>query len=615
MAAPETIGVLVPADNIARVIGKQGAGLKAIREEAGCKISCKAEPEEGALSRRMNLIGTSEQICIGFRILLLKAFPDAGNTSTPQLLIPSDKAGMAIGRGGENLKKVREECGVRITVEREPVTDAATGDEERMITMQGEVSQMGRALCHILGAPIATGRFAANVPGGMAMLGMGGQGWLGMPLQSSQGVRPAGTDPEEIQLHFVVPERLAGAVLGKGGAQMKQTAATAECKVSMTPREAGTERRAVVVGTYSQCVVAQNLLQEQILEAASAAGVPAAEVSVVFMIRREAAGALIGKQGDTLKKIRDESGARIQLQRKALEGQRPCILSGELQQVLQAEKAIYEVVKEIPVEPVLPGSSDVAYAAAALGAFDSFHRPDLVQFAGKGRGRGKDEAAETTRLLVPAQCAGGVIGRQGSGLKELRETTGAQVEMLQPGQAPQWPNDRLLILKGSLVGRQAAVQAVLRMAFQAPGRPASDQCVLKLLVTPSQAGGVIGRQGATLKRVREQCGISIQVEREEVLGERLITATGPAGSVAAAAAALLPLTETPGGGGRDADGSVAGPSLGGQGGLATPRTAPAAPGPPAGYGYPQQPPGAMVGAPYGVQQSVPLPGLPGHWYS
>jgi len=415
-----------------------------------------------------------------------------------------------------------------------------------------------------------------------------------VPAIPSQ-VRAPSTDPDEIQLHFTVPERFAGAILGKGGAQVKQTAATAGCKVSMTTRDPGQERRAVIVGTYGQCAIAQGLLQEQLVEAARTAGQEINEVSVMFLVRKEAAGAVIGKQGAGLKQIREQSGAKIQLAREEVEGQRPCTITGPLQSVLLAEKGIFDAVRQVPVEATGAAPPDNAYLSVAYPGYEAGVKRqedvhaggDVAAFMPTAKRQRVEDSEAPTKLLVPAQSAGAVIGKQGSGLKEIRETTGAHVDMLQQAQAPQWPNDRVVILKGSSSSRQAAVLALLRTAFQMY----SDSCSLKMLVSPSQAGSVIGRQGGTLKRIREQCGVSVQVEREEILGERLVTSTGAMGQVSAAAVAIMQALESQGPAPETSSAAQAGAG-------------------PAYAAYHQ--PAMAAGGAY-IQQPVPPTGVPGYY--
>ena len=141
-----------------------------------------------------------------------------------------------------------------------------------------------------------------------------------------------------------------------------------------------------------------------------------------------------------------------------------------------------------------------------------------------------------TKLLVPARVAGAIIGKQCSMLKLIRESSGAQLEVLPQAHAPLWPNDRVVILKGNLAGRKAALEMVLRVAFQSEEQ---QTVAFKLLISSHMAGGVIGRQGGNLKAMRERCNVGVQMGRYDYAGERLVTANGPLHSIVNAAMMVL----------------------------------------------------------------------------
>merc|ERR1712039_246046 len=143
--------------------------------------------------------------------------------------------------------------------------------------------------------------------------------------------------------------------------------------------------------------------------------------------------------------------------------------------------------------------------------------------------------SEQTKLLIPAKCAGAVIGKQGSNLGKIREECGVKVDMLQQSQAPYWPEDRVLTLQGPVANRAAAVAAVLQMAYQGM----ENDCMLKMLVSKADAGAIIGKQGSMLKQLRESTGISTQVEKAEVMGERLVHSSGAFLSVMAVARLIM----------------------------------------------------------------------------
>lgn len=556
MASVETCGLLVPADRIARVIGKAGAGLKQIREMTGCKVQVQQSADPNALSdpqrsRRVDLAGAIDQLVGGLAMVLAKAWLGEQNC-TPTFMIPAEKAGLVVGRGGENLKRVREECRVRILLEREPVVDPTSQAEERMLTMHGEIAQVAQALRYAFGAsghPMHLGPLAGRSPGLMvpphspmeALLAgsLGGDmsrpRGLGASLSGHSQVRGPSADPDEMQLHMLVPERFAGAILGKGGALMKQTATSSACRVSMSSRDGGVDRRVVILGNAQQCAMAQSLIHEQLVEASAVAGAEfSGDVTAMLFIRKEAAGAVIGKQGAGLKQVREQSGAKIQLARDEVEGQRPCTISGGLAQVLKAEELIFNLARAVPVEANGGGGGGGGYPGMPMGlGFDGGF---------KSFGGGVDESDQTTKILVPAQAAGAIIGKQGSGLRQIRETYGVQVDMLQPAQAPQWPNERVVIFKGPTSARGQAVDAVLRVSFQMYGEAAS----LRMLVPSTQVGGIIGKAGNTLRTIREQCGITTTVDREEIMGERLVIAVGPQAAVSTAATAIISILENSG---------------------------------------------------------------------
>merc|ERR1719253_766541 len=103
--------------------------------------------------------------------------------------------------------------------------------------------------------------------------------------------------------------------------------------------------------------------------------------------------------------------------------------------------------------------------------------------------------------------------------------------MQQVAHASRWPHDRLLILRGPILARTAAVGMVLK----ATADESEGTCALRLLVPASQASSVTSRQGSVLGCVRDKFGVSAVLEPEEINGARLVTAAGSHSQVFAAA--------------------------------------------------------------------------------
>lgn len=585
----ERIGLLVPTDRAGVVVGKAGAGLRQVREATGCTVTLEQHPDQHGL-RRADLHGASvDQLAAAFQQLASKVLqtPTTEQPGMLTILVPAEKAGTVIGKGGENLKRIRESTRVQLAMERDPVVDPRSGAQERVVSLQGEARQMGAALRIALGGgplyrPSAAAAVGRSWSGSSSAAGRSWPETSAMPVQrpwpgaaaasreaALTQVRPVSAEAGDVQLHLVIPDSAAGAILGKDGAQVKQTAAMTGCKtVAVTRRDGSSDRRVVIIGGFNQCLAAQKLVYQTYAEAAQVGGQDMSQVTVIFLIPKVAAGAVIGKEASTLRSIREASGVKLSLARDEVEEQRPCTITGPIQSVLQAEKLIYAQVTA--AEPPAsagpgPGTGTVIGAVSTVGAVGPSGIIGVVGAVGStviGKKRTPEAAfvhagpspapsgtpkrqrmdstgADATKLLVPARSAGAVIGKQGSGLKQLRETYGVHVELLQQVQAPQWPNDRVVILTGPAPARQAALESLLRTAFQMD----EQNTVLKLLLPSAAVGGIIGKQGSTLRSIRETCGASVKVEREEVLGERLVSSQGPLHTVLAGAAAVLSILE------------------------------------------------------------------------
>eukprot|EP00927_Polykrikos_kofoidii_P008961 TRINITY_DN13734_c0_g1_i2.p1 TRINITY_DN13734_c0_g1~~TRINITY_DN13734_c0_g1_i2.p1 ORF type:complete len:904 (+),score=148.35 TRINITY_DN13734_c0_g1_i2:208-2919(+) len=348
--------------------------------------------------------------------------------------------------------------------------------------------------------------------------------WIDLSL-----VQPAGQNPAEMQLHLVVSENMAGAILGKGGEDLRRTARTAGCTVKMTPRAGDADRHAVIRGQASQCMVALGLVQDQLAEAFREAGQQMNEVTTVFAIPEDLVGLVIGKEGSNLKQLSQQSGAAINVVRQVVEGHRPCIIQGVPRSVLSAVWMTFELLRNMT--PKEPAAKPAVERAPATGQEEAAKTESVSK---KPR---VDDAALTTTLLIPTPVVAKVIGKKGDTLRQIHEQHNVQVEVLHQWRAPEYPTDRVVTLRGSLSARQAAVVHVLRIAF-----PEGEPCCLQLLVPAAKAGTVIGRGGSFLKHLHKQCGIWAHVVRDQdQSGQRLVTATGTHSQVSDVVAALLQL--------------------------------------------------------------------------
>ncbi|XP_031434759.1 poly(rC)-binding protein 3 isoform X1 [Clupea harengus] len=120
-------------------------------------------------------------------------------------------------------------------------------------------------------------------------------------------------------------------------------------------------------------------------------------LTIRLLMHGKEVGSIIGKKGETVKKMREESGARINIS----DGSSP-------------ERIV-----------TITGASEVIFKAFAMIAekFEEDINACMINSTVTSK------PPVTLRLVFPASQCGSLIGKGGSKIKEIRETTGAQVQV------------------------------------------------------------------------------------------------------------------------------------------------------------------------------------------
>ncbi|XP_076975348.1 poly(rC)-binding protein 3 isoform X4 [Tamandua tetradactyla] len=120
-------------------------------------------------------------------------------------------------------------------------------------------------------------------------------------------------------------------------------------------------------------------------------------LTIRLLMHGKEVGSIIGKKGETVKKMREESCARINIS----EGNCP-------------ERIV-----------TITGPTDAIFKAFAMIAYK--FEEDIISSMSNSPATSKPPV--TLRLVVPASQCGSLIGKGGSKIKEIRESTGAQVQV------------------------------------------------------------------------------------------------------------------------------------------------------------------------------------------
>nr|XP_020456580.1 far upstream element-binding protein 3-like isoform X2 [Monopterus albus] len=333
----------VPDKMVGFIIGKGGEQISRIQLESGCKIQIASE-SGGMLDRPCTLTGTPENIEQAKRLLSeiveqCRYGPGFhsdmdGNSSIQQILIPANKVGLVIGKGGETIKLLQERTGVQmLMIQDDPMPTGA--DKPLRITGDPHKVQQAREL--VVKLIKDQGDFRA------------GRADFGSKMGSS--------------LDVAVPRFAVGIIIGRNGEMIKKIQNDAGVRIQFRQDDGvSLDRVAQVMGQPDHCHHAVHLINELVQTAQERDGFggvmgrrgrgdcnmggPGGLQEVTYAVPADKCGLVIGKGGETIKSIKEQSRAHVELQRNPPPNTDPNVrifsIRGTPQQLEKARQLIDE---------------------------------------------------------------------------------------------------------------------------------------------------------------------------------------------------------------------------------------------------------------------------------
>lgn len=195
---------------------------------------------------------------------------------------------------------------------------------------------------------------------------------------------------------------------------------------------------------------------------------PSASLSMRLLMQGKEVGSIIGKKGEIVKRFREESGAKINIS----DGSCP-------------ERVV-----------TVTGSTEAIFTAFKLicAKFEEF-LGQMYQNNG-GSGSGSQRPPITLRLIVPASQCGSLIGKGGSKIKEIREVTGASIQVA----SEMLPNstERAVTVSGTSEAITQCIYHICCVMLESPPKGAT----IPYRPKPQAAGGPVilaGGQAYTIQ--------------------------------------------------------------------------------------------------------------------
>uniref|UniRef100_A0A7N6FEM9 K Homology domain-containing protein n=1 Tax=Anabas testudineus TaxID=64144 RepID=A0A7N6FEM9_ANATE len=350
----------VPDSMVGLIIGRGGEQINKIQQESACKVQI-AQDSGGLPDRSVSLTGSDESIQKAKRLLdeivsrgrgtppsSYQESTNGQNGTIHEMMIPAGKAGLVIGKGGETIKQLQERAGVKMIL----IQDASQGPNvDKPLRIIGEpykVQQAQEMVHEILRERDHGGYSERNDLGSR----MGG----GMDIP--------------------VPRHSVGVVIGRNGEMIKKIQNDAGVRIQFKQDDGtGPDKIAHISGPPDHCEHAAQIINDLLQSIRGPSGPPGMPAGnrgrgggqggwglpggeMTFSIPAHKCGLVIGRGGENVKSVNQQTGAFVEICRQPPPSGDPnfklFIIRGSPQQIDHAKQLIEEKI-EGPLCPVGPG--------------------------------------------------------------------------------------------------------------------------------------------------------------------------------------------------------------------------------------------------------------------
>lgn len=288
-------------------------------------------------------------------------------------------------------------------------------------------------------------------------------------------------------MKFLAPEPMAAAIIGKGGAVIAAMRSSCSARLALTEHgEVYPNTDCRVLTTQANAEEHLNEVVKQIVakleELVAAGGIAEAvgvegDMKIKTLVPRAAVGGVIGKGGEKIKKIREQSGAKISISEPGGAGpgaDQLVTISGEAQAL---ETVLTEVNKQIQALNgeswfsswiSTPGVAQAGAYAPSFGGSGGYLSPGIDVMVRVAQQLPpyviEDSRGFALSCVVPNRLVGGLIGRGGAGTKEVQNITGTKIGIRE---IPDDPDNRSLNIAGPLSNTCAAYMLMMKRYLDA----------------------------------------------------------------------------------------------------------------------------------------------------
>lgn len=254
-------------------------------------------------------------------------------------------------------------------------------------------------------------------------------------------------DTNQFTLKFLIKRQLGGAIIGKGGANIKELRENNAAKIDVTPGWDGHPDRLIALTGFRNDVIAAFTAVLAAIWAPnpnSDKEKPSTQ-TFRFLVPNSHMGAVIGKQGCNIGRVRNESGAQVKAEKQGGQVDRVVEIIGDQAQIQTGCEILLQILEyELP-DKLLPAIGDLrqiqpfhfeneitlqtmqqrAYGSMPLAGAGT---PGTGFSAGPSAGASAN-VGEAIKFSILPEAIGKVIGKGGSNIQGMRMSSGANINV------------------------------------------------------------------------------------------------------------------------------------------------------------------------------------------
>uniref|UniRef100_A0A5B6ZXA1 K Homology domain-containing protein n=2 Tax=Davidia involucrata TaxID=16924 RepID=A0A5B6ZXA1_DAVIN len=375
---------------------------------------------------------------------------------------------------------------------------------------------------------------------------------------------PFSIGPEDTVYRYLCPGKKIGSIIGRGGEIVKQLRVDSKSKIRIGETVPGCEERVVTIYSTSEETNVFNDTDNNVCPAQDALFMvhdrvvsddlavdedseEAPQVTVRLLVPSDQIGCVIGKGGQIVQNIRSETGAQVRILKDdhlphcALSSDELVQISGEAPVV---RKALYQIASRLHDNPsrsqhmlasavpgVYPSSGSLMGPTAGapimglaplVGPYGGY-KGDSGDWSRSFYSAPRDEASSkefSLRLVCPTANIGGVIGKGGVIINQIRQESGAVIKV---DSSAAEGDDCIISISAKEIFEDISptIEAALRLQPRCSEKVERDSGLISfttcLLVPTSRIGCLIGKGGAIITEMRRITKANIRILPKESL--------------------------------------------------------------------------------------------------